>query len=73
MGRSARGGIMKKKNKYIVEVYEVWIQPHTVEAENEEEAKDIIRDGGGEIMEDGLEYSRSMDSENWYVTKEKDY
>ena len=50
-----------------VKVREVHIQPYLIQAEDEEHAKDLIEEGGGEIIEDGFEYSHMMDKDTWEV------
>lgn len=57
--------------KFIVFVREVHVQGFTVIAKNEEEAKDFVREGRGDIVEDSLEYSHALDSELWTVEKFK--
>ena len=51
-------------------VREVWVQPYIVEAENEEEAKELVTGIAG--VEDELEYSHTLDPETWTVEKEEE-
>jgi hypothetical protein len=70
------------KIKRIVNVREVHIQPYVVEIDDgpagmpeekiEQIAKDIVRDGGGEILEAGFEYSHTLDSSLWTVENYRD-
>lgn len=55
------------KKSFIVNVREVYIQPYKVEAETNEEAIRIVADGGGDLMEDCLEYSHTLDPDTWTV------
>lgn len=53
--------------EYIVNVREVHIQMVSVEAESPEEAILIVAGGGGEYLDDSLEYSHALDREYWTV------
>jgi hypothetical protein len=59
--------------KYIVAVREIHIQLVEVEAETEEDAKQVVRDGDGDYLDGTLEYSDTMNSETWTVDKKDDY
>jgi hypothetical protein len=57
-----------KKMKYIVTVYEVHSQIVEVEANSEEEARELA----SQMIEEedyGIEYSYTMDAEDWTVEK----
>lgn len=56
--------------KFIVEVREVHVQSMRVEAESAEEAIKKVVNGEGEIVENCMEYSHTLDSENWTVRQE---
>ncbi len=53
--------------KYIVCVREVHIQMVEVEADSEESAKKAVQDGGGDFLDNALEYSHTLDPETWTV------
>ena len=55
--------------KFIVCVREIYIQPYEVEARDEDDAKEIVREGGGDILEEKLEYSHTLDTNLWTVEK----
>ena len=57
---------------FIVSVREVHVQGYKVIADDEESAKDIVRLGGGDLLEERFEYSHTLDSETWTVEIEKD-
>ncbi len=59
------------KKKFVVTIREVYIQPYKVKAKNEDEAIDIVRNGGGELWEDMFEYSHTLDSDSWTVSLEE--
>lgn len=52
---------------YMVNMREVHIQPVRVEASSEEEAKERVKDGEGEYVDNALEYSHTLSSEYWTV------
>jgi hypothetical protein len=56
---------------YIVGVMEVHRQEYEVEAGSEAAAKRIVQEGGGELIEDGLCYSHTLDSETWTVEEKE--
>lgn len=56
---------------YIVYVREVHVQGYRVKAENEEQAKDEVREGKGDLLESYFEYSHTLDSDTWTVEEEK--
>ncbi len=58
---------MRDQRCFIVGVREVHVQPYKVWARTPEEAVRIVEDGGGEMIEDGFEYSHTLDSEVWMV------
>ena len=58
--------------KFIVEVREVHIQGYEIEAETEEQAKDLIREGNGDLIDGHFEYSHTLDSEFWTVEKKEE-
>jgi hypothetical protein len=53
--------------RFIVTTREVWTQGISVEANTAAEAIDIVRDGGGELVDDLFEYSNTSDPETWTV------
>jgi hypothetical protein len=55
--------------KFIVSVREVHVQGYGVEAKDEEHAKELVRKGCGELVEDHFEYSHTLDSETWTVER----
>lgn len=48
---------------YIVEVPEVHYQSYAIEANSPSEAASLVADGEGDIIEDALEYSHTLDLE----------
>lgn len=56
--------------KYIVELKEVNLSRFEVEAENEEQASEIVLDGGGEFID--IEYLYTLDDEEPKVTLKKE-
>lgn len=65
----ALAGVTVKK-RYIVSRREVHIQMVSVEAESKEEAIEKVAEGEGEMMDNTLEYSHSLDPEYWTVEEE---
>jgi hypothetical protein len=57
----------KKMKKFRVLVREVHVQWVEIESTSEEEAKDRVQQGEGEIVEGSLEYSHTLDSDTWTV------
>lgn len=55
--------------KYIVYVREVYVQANEVFANSPEEAKALVEACEGEILEDCLEYSHTLDKDSWTVEK----
>ena len=55
---------------FVIGVREVHTQPYRVRAKSKDEAIDIVREGGGEIIEGALEYSHTLDPDYWTVEKE---
>jgi hypothetical protein len=53
--------------KYIVNVREVHIQMVEVEAQNKNEAKQKVKEGEGEYLDNSLGYSHALDSDTWTV------
>jgi len=62
---------MAKLKKFEVNVREVHIQPYSVEANSKEEALQIVRDCGGEIIEGAMSYSHVLHSSTWTVDEVK--
>lgn len=60
---------MSEKKKFHVLVREVHVQKYLVEAEDGDNAIEKVRDGGGEIVNNSLEYSHTLGRENWTVEK----
>lgn len=58
--------------KYRVIVREVHVQGVLVDADTPEQAKEIVREGGGELDEAHFEYSHTMDRDTWTVEIEGD-
>ena len=58
---------MTEKKTYIVELREVHVSYHEVEAENADEAAEIVMWGGGNLLD--TEYSHTLDDEP--VVREK--
>ena len=56
---------------FIVSVKEVHTQGYRVEAENKEQAKKLVDDLQGDLIEDRFEYSHTLDLETWTVEEEK--
>jgi hypothetical protein len=55
--------------KYVVEVREVWVQKREIEADNPNEAIQKVKNGEGEDVENGMEYSHTLeDYDNWGIT-----
>ena len=48
-------------------VREVHTQSYLIQAENEEQAADLIEEGGGEIIESSFAYSHMLDKDTWEV------
>lgn len=48
--------------KYHVDIQEIWVQTMEIEAESSEEAVDLVLAGNGEVVDDALEYSHTLDS-----------
>lgn len=58
---------------YIVTVREVWTQMVKVTVDGDEDiAKQAVRDGKGEYMDDTNEYSHNMDPDTWTVEEVND-
>ena len=51
--------------KYRVLKREVWTQTVEIEATSEQEAIQKVRSGGGNIVDDTLEYSHDLSEELW--------
>jgi len=56
--------------KFIVHVREVHIQDFTVIAKSQKKAIEFVSEGRGDIVENSLEYSHTLDPETWSVEKE---
>ena len=56
-----------QKKKYEVLVKEVHVQPYYVEATTKDEARKIVEQGGGDIIEGGFEYSHTLPSDDWRI------
>lgn len=55
--------------RFRVLVREVHVQPHIVDAESAAAAIKKVADGEGELVDNGGEYSHSLDPETWTVEK----
>lgn len=53
--------------KFIVSTREMWIQDVEVEAADAADALSLVREGGGELVDDGFEYSHTLEPETWTV------
>lgn len=53
--------------KYLVFPQEVWVRGVLIEAATEEEAKRLVRNGGGEDQEHLFEYVECLPEEDWLV------
>lgn len=62
-------GSDKEMSKFVVFMREVYVQGYEVDANDEKEAIEKVRDGDGELLEDHFEYSHTLDSETWTVEK----
>jgi len=60
------------KKKYIVYTREVYQQPVHIEAESEKEAIAKVEEGEGIAKEEELDYSYTLDSDEWHVEEVKD-
>jgi len=58
--------------KYIVNVREVHTQMVEIEAKDENDAKQNVREGKGTYLDDTLEYSHTLDPDGWTVELSKD-
>lgn len=72
MQSPTRGGQGKKEwimslRKYTVNVREVHIQPTSIMASSPEDAIKRVADGEGEIIDNALEYSHTLDRDKWTV------
>ncbi len=59
-----------RRKTFIVGVREVHVQSVRVAAKDADEAKDKVRKGEGDYLDDGLEYSHTLDSELWTAEEE---
>lgn len=57
------------KTKYTVSVREVHIQLVDIEADNEQDAIERVKQGEGRTWDAGLEYSRTLPTDTWTVEK----
>lgn len=58
--------------KFVVGVKEVHIQLVEIDdVENAEEALEIVREGGGNTLDDSLDYSHTLDSDTWTINEVK--
>ena len=53
--------------EYIVKVREVHVMDVVIEADSKEEAIAAVTDGDGEYQDDSLEYSHTLEAEDWTV------
>jgi hypothetical protein len=68
------GRYEKKKvaiKTFIVSVREIHVQPVEVEALNADDAIMKVREGEGEYVADGQEYSETLDTDTWTVEEKK--
>lgn len=54
---------------FVVWVPEVWYQRVEVEADNATEAVELVKQGGGDWVDNGLDYSHTLD-EGWDVEEQ---
>jgi hypothetical protein len=62
---------MSLKN-YIVNVREVHIQPVLIEASSKEDAISRVANGEGEIIDNALEYSCTLNPDKWTIEEHKE-
>ena len=55
--------------RYRVVMLEVWEQGYEVDADSAEEAREEVRNGGGDILDDDFDYSRTLPSDGWTVER----
>ena len=55
--------------RYLVEVPEVWYQKNIIDADSPEQAIEKVKNGEGELVDNGLEYSHTLD-EGFHVEEE---
>lgn len=60
---------MEKPKKFIVTVREVHVQPYEVEAEDTEDAIELVFNGEGELLEEQGEFSHMLGRETFDVTE----
>ncbi len=60
---------MSEEKKFHVLVREVWIQKVEVMATDADAALEKVRDGEGEYLNGGAEYSHTLERSNWTVEK----
>lgn len=60
----------RKKKSYLVEVREVHVQKVRVRATSPEEAKELVAEGDGDLLDNSLEYSHCLEPETWTVEEE---
>jgi len=53
--------------RYLVTVREVHTQMVQVDAVDPDAAKAVVRSGGGEYLDNTLEYSHTMDCDTWTI------
>jgi len=56
-------------SKYIVRVKEIYVNYVEIEADSEEDAKTLVKNGGGESA--GVRYLETENSDSWTVSKEE--
>lgn len=56
--------------KFIVYQKEVYQQPVHIEAKNEREAIKKVEEGEGEVREEELDYSYTLETDTWHTEKE---
>ena len=61
------------KKTYLVGVREVHVRMYSVEAEDEEQAKDLVHQRALSVVDmEFLEYSHELDRETWSVEEDED-
>ena len=55
--------------RYRVVMLEVWEQGYEVDADSAEEAREEVRNGGGDIVDGDFDYSRTLPSDGWTVER----
>ena len=60
-----------RRKTFIVTMREVYVQSYQIQAISAKEALKLVVDGQGDIMENGFEFSHTLDPDTWTVEEEK--